>query len=123
MLFFAIRNDKHCSILSRPQLLLTDNHMGTFQVSGSTQDLTARLTPQIANDGGSVTLRFESQLKKPAAGTQTSETRSLYVTETIPNEGTLVARGMRSKTADGGAKEVFILATVVRLSQSTPNSK
>ncbi|OWK34608.1 secretin N-terminal domain-containing protein [Fimbriiglobus ruber] len=120
MLAAAVRNDKDRNFLSRPEMMVADNQTGIFQTGDNRCNLTARVTPRIAPNGEPVTLRLETEIKRHVAGKQTSEIQSIYVTETIPHDEMLVTRGMRSRTADGGAKEVFILATVDRI---TPPAK
>ncbi len=137
MLTAAIRGAKEhggIDVLSRPQLMLTDNQTGFFQVgqqpapgpgpTAVTDGLVTRVTPRISPDGGSVLLRVETQFSKvnPApvvlgdgAQAPVIDTQAIQTTESVPNGGTLVVRGARSKTADGGATEMLAVITVDRV--------
>ncbi|WP_088260860.1 hypothetical protein [Fimbriiglobus ruber] len=116
MLAASIRNDKNHRYLIRPEMLLNDNQEGISQTENDIRAIYIKLTPKITSDDKAVTLRIETNLKNtPAKGK--CEIRSAALTQTVPYTGTLVFRGMRSKTPDGGAVEVFILASIERVTQ------
>jgi type II secretory pathway component GspD/PulD (secretin) len=123
MLTAAIRReqkDGDIDILSRPQLTVANNQLGIVRVGSDTAGTMCRITPRITPDDRSVLLRLEMGINKPA-GTLASDVQSIQTTAVIPNGGTLVARGARTKASDGSTREVFMLTTIERISpQSGP---
>jgi RNA polymerase sigma factor (sigma-70 family) len=113
MLTAAIRSGKvrnEVDVLSRPQLMVADNKTGVVQVGGTeTVSLTARVSPRIGSDG-TVLLRVETEVKRPSKGKADEET--VQATGKIPDGGTLVMRGGRTKTAEGGTREALVIVTV-----------
>lgn len=113
MLTAAIRSGKErlgIDILSRPQLMVADNKTGVVRIGGTEADgLTARVTPRIGSDGA-VLLRVETEVKRTSKGKAEEET--VQATGKVANGGTLVMRGARTKTADGGTRETLVIVTI-----------
>jgi type II secretory pathway component GspD/PulD (secretin) len=127
MLAAAVRREKErgqLEVLSRPTLTVADNQTGFVQTGDGTTGLTARLTPRVAADGGSVAVRVETQvaaanptpvLLGDGVRVRAFDAQTIQAVESVPNGGTLVVRGPRSKTADGGATEVLLVLTIDRV--------
>jgi hypothetical protein len=93
---------------SRPQLMLADNQTGFVRFGGTEADgLTARVTPRIGPDG-TAPLWAETQVKRTPNG----KTETAQATGKLSDGGTLVMRGARTKTADGGTRETLVVVTV-----------
>lgn len=107
MLSIGIREAKArdgVDILSRPQIMVQNNQTGIVQVGGQTATITPRLSPN------GILLRAEARTTTTGACT-----RSIQTTEAIPDGGTLVFRGGRTKTATGDAREILIVLTPHRV--------
>jgi type II secretory pathway component GspD/PulD (secretin) len=113
MLTAAIRSGKarlEVDVLSRPQLMVADNTTGVVQIGGTGPDgLTARVAPRIGSDG-TVLLRVETDVKRTSKGKAGAET--VQATGKIADGGTLVMRGARAKSADGGTRETLVIVTI-----------
>ncbi len=93
------RHGKEVDIVSRPQLLLTENQQGFFQASDGDSAHVVRITPRIMPDGASHLLRFEAeQAKQTLPGVQ--NTTAISTTETLPISNTLFLRGGCTKVGD-----------------------
>jgi type II secretory pathway component GspD/PulD (secretin) len=73
----------------------------------------ARVTPRVMPDG-KVLLRVEAQVTT-AAGAKGNTVQSVETTETVPEGGTVVVRGVKSKAAGSDAHELLIVLTVHRV--------
>jgi type II secretory pathway component GspD/PulD (secretin) len=105
-------------VLSRPQLIGADNTTGVAQIGGTKFDsLTARIAPRIGSDG-TVLLRVETEVKRASNGNAGEET--IQATGKIADGGTLVMRGARTKTADGGARETLVIVTINLVAPGVP---
>jgi general secretion pathway protein D len=114
MLTAAIRSgqaQREVDVLSRPQVMVADNQYGVVQI-GVTEaaSLTARVTPRIMPDS-TVLLRVETEVKR----TSRKAEETVQATVKVADGGTLVMRGARTKTADGGTREMLVLVTVHRV--------
>ncbi len=104
------RHGKEVDILSRPQLLLTENQQGFFQAGSSDAAHVVRITPRIMPDGASHMLRFEAEhAKQTMPGVQ--NTTAISTTETVPVSNTLFLRGGCTKVGDK-VRGVFYIVTV-----------
>jgi type II secretory pathway component GspD/PulD (secretin) len=106
----AIRRRKpegHVDVLSRPELLTTDNQPATVQIGNAESGVAATITPQVSPDGA-ILLRVAVQLKETSG--QVATTKSVETTDTVRDGGTFVIRGMESKDA-AGATEVLTVLT------------
>lgn len=115
----AVRRAKEkadVEILSRPQLQLTDNQTGNVMTAGGESQVTARVTPRVMPDG-KVLLRVEAQVTTPA-GVKGNNVQSVETTESVPDGGTVVVRGGKSKAAAGEARELLLVLTVHRVVSS-----
>lgn len=116
MLNAAIRAGKEhrVDILSRPQLLVEDNKTGDIQVGGAESDkLTVRVVPRIGSDG-TVLLQVDTEVTRADKGKAGEQAN--HATGKVLDGGTLVMRGARTKTADGGTRETIVIlsAHIVR---------
>ena len=112
MLLAAIRFGKvqlGIDILANPQLMVADNQTGVVQIGSAADGLTARVTPRIGSNG-TVLLRVETEVKRTTNGK--AEEHTLKATAKVANGGTLVMRGARTKTADGGMRETLVIVTI-----------
>jgi type II secretory pathway component GspD/PulD (secretin) len=112
MLTAAIRSGKErlgVGIISCPQVMVTDNKTGVVQIGGAEGDsLTVGITPRIGSDG-SVLLRVETEAKRASKG---KIEEPVQASGKVKDGGTLVMRGVRTKTADGGTRETLVIVTV-----------
>lgn len=106
----------HVIILTRPQLMTLDNQTGYIQVGSEVGGISARVTPRITTEGAVLT-RLEMQLAKVARG-GVMNCQTIETTEQVPDGGTLLVRGPRTKTSQGVSRELLILMTVNRVAPS-----
>jgi type II secretory pathway component GspD/PulD (secretin) len=114
----AIRRQEsegHVDLLSRPELLTTDNQSAQVRIGSDQSGVAATITPRVS-PGGAILLRVEAQLKETAG--QETTTQAVETTETVRDGGTLVVRGMHAKDG-GGDTEVL---TVLTAKLVTPDS-
>ena len=127
MLSIAIRREKQSGgidVLSRPQLVLTDNQTGFFEVFSGLESFVVRATPRISPKGGSILMRVESEFTKATAvpvilGDQTSkpvpliahDTQTNEVTESVPTGNTLLIRAVLRKSQNKEARGIFLIMT------------
>jgi hypothetical protein len=112
MLDAAVRRGKPeggVEVLSRPQLMTLDNQAAQVQISSDAGGISASVIPRVAPDG-TVSLQMEARLA--GASGQASDVQTIQAAESVPVGGTLVVRGMRSKTAGGLTAEVLTVVTV-----------
>ena len=126
MLSLAIRREKQTGgidVLSRPQLTLTDNQTGFFEVLTGPQSFVIRATPRISPKGDSISMRVETQSTKLGTITvirdentskpmplRAMDTQALETTESVPVGSTLVIRCARWKS-DKETRDVVIIIT------------
>jgi hypothetical protein len=116
MLTAAIRTakqQKEVVILSEPRLVVADNQTGTVQTGGTAEEVrrfNALLTARIMPDG-SVLLNVETAFKRA------TDERTIRVAGKLQDGGTLVIRGAKLKTADGGSRETLMIVTANRIAQ------
>lgn len=99
-------------VLARPVVQVVDNQTGFVEFGGDDSRMTAKVTPRVSPDSGSVLMRVEAELARTTG--RVTNRQAVAATEMVPNGGTVVVRGPRSKTA-AGAGEVLVVLTVDRV--------
>lgn len=127
MLSAAIRREKQSGgidVLSRPQLLLTDNQTGFYEVFSGLESVAIRTTPRISPKGESILMRVASQFTKAQAvpvtiGDPASKpvpliehsSQSTEATESVPTGNTLVIKAVLHKSKDKEVRGIYLILT------------
>lgn len=90
---------------------MIDNQSAKYRIGDDACHTAGTFTPRIAADG-KIALAAEIQTKQTVGVVVNLQT--VQLTESVPNGGTIVVRGLCSKSADGKITEVLAVMTVER---------
>jgi type II secretory pathway component GspD/PulD (secretin) len=108
-------SEGHVDLLSRPELMTTDNQCAAVHIGNAQTGVAVTITPRVLADSA-ILLRVEAQLKETTG--QVTTTQSVETTETVRDGGTLVVRGMDSQDVAG-----TVVLTVLTAKLVAPDSK
>ena len=100
-------------LLTRPQLILTDNQPGVFQVGGGPVELTVRVVPR--REPGGAALRMQADFTAPSPGFPAFDVQSIGAAASVPFGSALAMRGAVTKAAGSATVETLIVATVTEI--------
>jgi type II secretory pathway component GspD/PulD (secretin) len=112
-------SEGHVDLLSRPELMTTDNQRAAVQIGNDQSGVAVTLTPRLLPDGA-ILLRVEAQLKETSE--QVTTTQSVETTVMVRDGGTLVVRGMNSKDGTGDTEVLTILTANLVAPDSNPGT-
>jgi type II secretory pathway component GspD/PulD (secretin) len=99
-------SEGHVDLLSRPELMTTDNQRAGVQIGNDQTGVAVTITPRVLPDRA-ILLHVEAQLKETSE--QVTTTQTVETTETVRDDGTLVVRGMDSKDVAGDTEVLTVL--------------